>query len=577
VSTPIEEIKDKIDIVDFIKSYIPLKPAGRNFKALCPFHKEKTPSFIISPDRQIWHCFGCHRGGDIIKFLMEYENLEFYEALSILAEKAGVDLKKISPVEQKQFGVLYDIALKAKDFFKKNLLNSAEALNYLKSRGLKNETIQEFELGLSPSGFDELTRHFINLGYSVSDIEKSGLAFKNKSGLYIDRFRERIIFPIYNQFGKIVGFGGRILPWAKNIEETAKYINSPDSLIYNKSRIIYGLHKAKNFIKDAGFVVLVEGYMDFLMSYQDAIKNVVAVSGTSLTSDQLKILRRFSDEIVFCFDADSAGQDATERSIDQAISNDFNVKIVKLTEVKDPAELVLKSPGKLKILIKESQPIIDFYFDRFKISNIKNISNSEISHLKKNIRLVLTKINNLSNSVERNFWIKQLAEKTGLNEESLLEELEKISSEKKEEKIEEVDKKKTSFSRLETISQRLIALMLLEKNLQNSYKNFSDFFPDDYKKVFNNLTKNEKLENQKQEELANYILLNSSIEIEDENQENLEKEFNELVKELKKEYFKEQRESLARALKEAENQGDEEKVNLILSRFDELSKKEQNG
>jgi len=574
MATPIEEIKDKIDIVDFIKNYIPLKPAGRNFKAICPFHKETAPSFIVSPDKQIWHCFGCNRGGDVIKFLMEYENLEFYEALQILAEKAGIELKKIDLVEQKQIGILYDISEKAKEFFKKNLENSPEALAYLKNRGLKEETIKEFEIGLAPTGFDELTRYLVNLGYRIADIERSGLSFKNKEGLYVDRFRQRIVFPIYNHFSKVVAFGARILPWLKEADKLAKYINSPDSLIYNKSRILYGLHKTKNEIKNAGFALLVEGYLDFLMSYQDGVKNAVAVSGTALTFDQLRVLKRYTDQLIFCFDADSAGQNATERSIDQALSNDFNVKVLSLKDVKDPAELVLNSPGKLKNLIKEAKPIMNFYFDYYKISDASAISSSELSDFKKNLRSFLLKIKNLASPIERNFWLKQLSQKTGLEENSLLEELEKIST-KKEEK-EEVINQKVSFSRRELISQRLIVLMILDKNLQAEYQNLVEFFPEEYQKIFNHLTKNEKLENRKQEELANYILLKSSLGIENLEEEKIRNEFENLVKEIKIEYFKEQREILTKAIKEAEKNGDEDKINSILSQFDELSKKIQN-
>ncbi len=573
MSTPVEEIKDKIDIVDFIKGYISLKPAGRNFRAICPFHKEKTPSFVVSSERQIWHCFGCGKGGDAIKFLMEYENLEFYEALSILAEKAGVELKRISPAEQRQFGILYDISEKAKEFFKKTLENSSEAIAYLKSRGFKNEIIKEFELGLAPKGFDELTRHLINCGYSISDIERSGMSLKTKGNLYVDRFRERIMFPIYNQFGKTIGFGGRILPWINQVQ-LAKYINSPDSLIYNKSRTLYGFHKSKNHIKSAGFVLAVEGYMDFLMSYQDGVKNAVAVSGTALTSNQLKILRRYTDQIIFCFDTDSAGLDAAERSIDLALGSEFNVKILNLKDVKDPAELVQKSPGQLEKSLKEARPILDFYFDYYGISDFRVVSSIEIPAFKKSLNSILFKIKNLTSVVERSFWLKKLSKKTNIDENSLIEELEKIQN-KKETKEEMIDQK-IPFSRPDLISQRLIALMLIDKTLQDEYQNFKDFFSEDYQKIFNNLAKSEKLENKKQESLSSYILLNSSLGLENLDKEKVTKEFTSLVKEIKTAYFKKQRENLTEAIKKAEKMGDEGKLNSILSQFDELSKKIQN-
>ena len=210
--TPSEQIKEKLDIVEFIRSYIQIFPAGRNFKAVCPFHKEKTPSFIVSPERQTWHCFGaCSEGGDIFKFLMKYENLEFYEALKILAEKAGIEFKKISSFEQRQFDVLYDINDSARNFFKNNLRVNKEALEYLQSRGLREETIEEFELGFALPDFDKLTLYLLKSGFAVKDIERAGINFKTEKGSYVDRFRGRIMFPIFSHTGKNIGFSARIL------------------------------------------------------------------------------------------------------------------------------------------------------------------------------------------------------------------------------------------------------------------------------------------------------------------------------------------------------------------------------
>lgn len=572
--TPAEEIKDKIDIVDFIKGYITLKPAGRNFKANCPFHKETTPSFIVSPDKQIWHCFGCNKGGDVIKFLMEYDSLEFHEALGILAEKAGIELKRINPAEQKQIGILYDISEKAKEFFKKNLESSPEAIKYLQSRGLKNETIEEFEIGLSSNSFDELTKHLMKLGYSVNDIERSGLSTKSRGGTYVDKFRGRLIFPIYNHFGKVVAFGGRILPWADSTGELAKYINSPDSLIYNKSRILYGFHKTKNHIKDSGFAVLVEGYMDFLMSYQDGVKNVVAVSGTALTPDQLRGLRRHTDQLVFCFDNDSAGLNAAERSIDLALSSDFNVKISVLKDFKDPAEMVFNASGTLAKAVKDAQPIMEFYFDYYKLSDFRSVSGVEVSNFKKILRSILIKIKSLTSAVERSFWLKQLSKKIHIDENSLVEELERIQT-KKEDKG-ETSFAKPSFSRCELLSQRLIVLVLIDKTFQPEIETIFEFLPLDYQKIFNNLIKQKPLENKNQEDMAKYILLNSSLGLEELDKEKVKDEFETLIREIKIDFLKEKRGGLSQAIKDAEESGDEGKLTTILNQFDELSKKIQN-
>src|SRR3989344_2432393 len=426
--TPIEQIKEKLDIAEFVRSYISLHPAGKNFKALCPFHKEKTPSFIVSPERQTWHCFGaCSEGGDIFKFLMKYENLEFHEALKILAEKAGVELKRVSPADQKQFGVLYEINEAAKEFFEQNLKSSTEAKKYLTDRGLKTETIEEFELGLAPDKWDSLAIYLIKKGYSTADIERAGLIFKNERGNLIDRFRNRIMFPIYNNFGKTIGFSGRILPQFET-PETGKYVNSPETLIFNKSKILYGFHKTKNHIREKKITVAVEGQMDFLMAYQDGVKNAVAISGTALTADHLKVLKRLADEIIFCFDNDEAGLKAAERGIDLANQQDFGVKLLIIENYKDPEEIIQKSPGLLLKLLTEAKSAMEFYFDRyFKISNLKSqISKFDLGEFKKNIRIVLLKIKNLASAIEQAHWLKELSSRIGVKEDVLLEELSQL-------------------------------------------------------------------------------------------------------------------------------------------------------
>lgn len=418
-----QQIKEKLDIVEFIKSYIQLLPAGKNSKACCPFHKEKTPSFMVSPDRQSWYCFGgCNEGGDIIAFLMKYENLEFYEALQILAEKAGVDLKK-GPghaSEQRQYQVLYEINTAAKNFFKKNL--KADVLKYCNDRGLQQETIEEFELGFAVSASDQLLRHLLGLGFSAQEVERAGLSFRTERGTYWDRFRGRLIFPIHNSLGKIVGFTGRILPNAARpelVEGQAKYVNSPETPIFNKSKILYGLHKAKESIRDLKLAILVEGQMDFLMSYQSGIKNVVATSGTALTNDHLKLLSRLTDRLILSFDSDEAGQKAAERSIDMALANDLAVRILILPE-KDPAEVARQGPDAFKKLLTQSKTARDFYFDRY----LK--SGQDARQQKLNIRLVLAKVGNLSSNVDRAVWIKELSSKTGIDERTLLLEIDQL-------------------------------------------------------------------------------------------------------------------------------------------------------
>lgn len=429
-----QQIKDKLDIADFIRGYIPVLPAGKNFKALCPFHKEKTPSFMISPERQSWHCFGaCSEGGDVIKFLMKYENLEFYEALKILAERTGIELAR-SGADYRRYDVLYQINNEAKEFFKKNL--SPEALGYLSQRGLWPETIREFEIGLAPAGSDQLTRQLLQKGFRINEIEESGMAFRTERGTHWDRFRSRIMFPIYNGVGRVIGFTGRIVPPPEsdanlrihtndaNINTNiAKYVNSPETPIFNKSKILYGFHKSKNHIREAGAALLVEGQMDFLMAYQAGIKNVVASSGTALTGEQLRALRRLTDQLVLGMDQDEAGQKAAERGIDLALANDFSVSVVGLKD-KDPADLARDNPEELKKLVVKAQPVREFYFNRY----LKKDNDYDNDYDKKNrMRLILAKVKTLFSDIEKTLWLKELSSRTGIGESALVAEMEKVS------------------------------------------------------------------------------------------------------------------------------------------------------
>ncbi|MEK7555467.1 MAG: DNA primase [Patescibacteria group bacterium] len=583
MSTPIEQIKEKLDIVDFIRSYIPLHPSGKNFKALCPFHKEKTPSFMVSPERQTWHCFGsCAEGGDIFKFIMKHDNLEFYEALKVLAEKAGIELKRLSPADQKQFGILYDINKVAKEFFINQLAEPAnkDALEYLKSRGLKKETIDEFEIGFTPNKYETLSLYLINLGYSAPDIERSGLVFKNERGNYTDRFRGRIMFPLNNSFGKTVGFSGRILPQYETTE-VGKYINSPETPIFNKSKIIYGFDKTKKNIKEENSALLVEGQMDFLMCYQDGVKNIIAVSGTALTPEHLKTLQRMTDQLILSFDNDEAGFKAAERSIDLAGAMDLNVKILTLKDYKDPAEAVQRKPGLLLGLINKTKPAMEFYFERYLGESSKSNpptggqnSKFDLSEFKKNLRIVLGKIKNLASSIEKSHWLKNLSLKTGIEEKALTEEMEQLkiipNSQFLISKQTLNSKSYILNSRIELIAQRLVTLTVEKKKFQKEIKEYFEYLPLDYQIIYKSLINKSHINEKRLSDSAELISLHSGFEPQDE--EKTEKEFYELLKHLKFEFMKEKKQSLAKLIKEAEIAGDENKLKKALKEFDEISK-----
>jgi DNA primase len=559
--TPSELIKEKLDVVEFLKGYLPLTPAGKNFKALCPFHKEKTPSFMVSPERQTWHCFGCNLGGDIFAFLMRYENLEFGEALRILAEKAGIELKRVSPAEYKYVGLLYDLNEAAKKFFQKRLEESLIAKKYLAERGLKKETIEEFEIGFAPNEPDTLTIHFLNAGNSPDDLLRAGLSFKTERGMQLDRFRGRIMFPIHNHVGKVVGFTGRILPQLETAE-IGKYVNSPETPIFQKSKLLYGFFKTKNFIREAGSAFLVEGQMDFLMSWQAGVKNVIASSGTALTPDHLRVLRRLTDQLVLSFDSDAAGSEAGERAIDLAEANDFNVQVAAFAGYKDPAEAVQADPGSAAKAIQNAKPAPEFYFDKYLSKGGAERHGREYL---KNLRAVLGKIKTIASPVERSFWFKELSRRVGVEEKTLIEEAEKLEGKKigsRQIAAEAAEGLEQKFSRRELLGQRLLSAAVARNDFA-ILDGLASCLGASCQRIYEILKKGErKATNPAEDELINLIVLRGESLI--------DSEIEELKSYLKREYCKDRRRELTALVREAEASGDEIKLQSALEEVNNL-------
>ena len=410
----VSKIKDRMGVVDVVSGYLKLQKAGANFKTPCPFHNEKTPSFFISPERQIWHCFGCQKGGDIFTFVQEMEGVEFPEALRILATKAGIELEEFNSALKDSKDQLYQICEASARFFEKQLGNSnigKLAFDYLKDRGLEGTTIAKFRLGFAPNTWDALSGYLRNSGFTEKEIVDAGVVLKRRddSGIY-DRFRSRITFPIADANGRIVGFTGRIFAESSEAlakeESQAKYINTPQTPIYDKSRILYGLDLSRSDIRKKDKCLLVEGNMDAIMSYQVGVSNVVASSGTALTPMHLGILKRFTANLDFCFDTDSAGAVATKRGIGMALNHDFNVKVVSLNdpECKDPADYVKKYGKKWTEAVASAKPVVEFYFDKAR----KNY-HPESAESKKGVILTMAPfIKRLSSRVERSHWVNQL-------------------------------------------------------------------------------------------------------------------------------------------------------------------------
>ena len=407
--TDVEQIKERLDVAEVVGSYIQLKPAGRNLKAPCPFHNEKTGSFMVSPEKGIWHCFGCGEGGDIFKFVMKYEGIEFRDALDKLARQAGVSLKPRSSEDaklKKQQEELLRVMELATQYYQASLVKNPTALEYaIKKRKFTKQTLKDFQVGYAPDDWNALTNFLTKKGISQTLLKQAGLVGQKqgKSTVY-DMFRGRLLFPICNDSGQSVGFAGRVL----DPEQEPKYLNSPQTPLYDKSRVIFGLHLAKQAIRKEDEVVLVEGNIDVVSSHQAGVRQVVAVSGTALTAEQLKVLSRSTRNLKLCFDGDAAGLKATERAIELSQKLPINLSVVELPEGSDPDDMA-QQPEEWRGIIAKSKPAMDYLLDR--LAREYDLSSAEgkrrySDHLVASIR-------RLADPVEQDHYIKRLADKLG--------------------------------------------------------------------------------------------------------------------------------------------------------------------
>lgn len=422
MSDSVSEIKSRLPIENLVAEYVSLKRIGKSMKGLCPFHSEKTPSFIISPDKGIAYCFGCHKGGDIFRFLMEIENIDFNEALKLLAEKTGVELEKSSGknfVRKGEKEILIDIHEDVAEFYQQNLWSESgkNTLEYLRGRGLNDETIKQFRLGLAPDSFDQTNLFLLKKGYTHAQILQSGLALAKDTTInkIYDRFRGRLMFPVEDSLGRVVGFGGRALL----ADQQPKYLNSPETPIYQKNQLLYGFYQSKPTIKSLKQVIIVEGYMDFLAAFQDGVKNVVAVNGTALTKRHLVQLKPYLEELVFSFDMDNAGKEAARRSFEITQDFDFLVKILILPSGKDIADFVKENPGELRSLVAKIELFTDYHYqDLFKRYNKESLGD------KRKILLEFSAlIGKLKSSVERDSYVRRLAAELNVPEVQIYDEL----------------------------------------------------------------------------------------------------------------------------------------------------------
>jgi DNA primase len=461
----LDEVRDAANIVSVISEYVSLKKRGRNYLARCPFHNEKTPSFNVNEEKQIFMCFGCGVGGDVFKFIMQAEHLSFPEAVRFLAERRGIRLPEPAAEPLKTPGsnaeILRKIMAEAAVMYHRALLDAKEAqpaLKYLQGRGITRETIDRFQLGYSPPGGEFLLQYLKSRGYAVEALEDCGLARRSEDGTRLyDAFRGRIMFPITDIQGRPIAFGARAMD-----DRPPKYLNSPETRLYNKSRQLYGLSFSKEAIKGQDRAILVEGYMDFIIPFQYGVQNVVASLGTSLTTQQVDLLGRYAREVVVSYDPDSAGIAATQRSLDLFLEGDFRVKVLRLPQGQDPDIFVREAgPDEYQKRARESVPYLEFVFE----AAIQ--SQGSLDDPKKKVQVmnaILPYLARLPNAVERSHYVFQFARKLGIEDQQLLAETKKAAQQKRTRISEGAVESATSMKFAE---KRLLQLLLSNADLQN--------------------------------------------------------------------------------------------------------------
>jgi DNA primase len=370
-----EQIRAASDIVDVIGAYLPLKKNGANFTALCPFHKEKSPSFNVNPHKQIFHCFGCHKGGDVFTFVKEYENIGFMDAVRRLAERAKIPLEFENTPGAQESRHLKDQLLGIHDQLATRWQNclanesaGQPARDYLAKRGVSADAIKLFRIGAAPELWDDTVNWAKSKGYEFELVEKAGLIIrKEETGNYYDRFRGRLMFPICDEQGRVVGFSGRIL---SGDEKTAKYVNSPETPIFTKSKIFFGLDKSKRAILDAGFAIICEGQLDLIACFTNGVQNIVAPQGTAFTEQHARILKRYANEVVLCFDSDNAGQNAAVRALDHLLASGLAVRVAVMPSPHDPDSFIKANGGeKFRELVENAEGFFDYYLNRLCATN----------------------------------------------------------------------------------------------------------------------------------------------------------------------------------------------------------------
>ena len=594
---PSDEIKQKLDIVDFIREYIPVKAVGANFQALCPFHGEKTPSLVISPEKQIWHCFGCGKGGDVFSFLMEMEGLGFSEAVRQLAPKVGVTLRNDNPETYSKRNRLLDmVALSVKYYH--HVLNSKmgeKSVEYLKKRGITQEIIDEWQIGYSPDSWDSLlnflsARPLEGKKFLASEMLEAGLVIKKEGAAnrYYDRFRDRIMFPVYDVTGNPIAYSARINPAVVN-DKVGKYINSPQNPIYDKSRVLFGLDKAKNYIKSEDLAIVVEGQMDVIACHQFGFKNAVASSGTALTTEQVTLLKRYTNNIALCFDADAAGQLAADRGIKEAMAQEMNIRVIIIPSGKDPDDALRQDRSSFELAVKEAKPMMEYYFNKV----TAGLDLSAVETKKDVAKKMLAMIAKLANKIEAAHWLKVTSQALETDENALRESLPK---ETVREVVAPVKAPQVAIkTREEQLSELLLAIIIrfpdfiayvisklelswLENEaIRSFYKNLIIYYNKNNALDYSGFRENLAVETSEAADILDRLILLGEKDFYSYEAKNVREEIIKIIIELKKYYLQKQIFAAQKAMAEAEKNGEVDKINKILEELKVLTDSQRNN
>lgn len=576
----VEEIKARLSVDDVIGEYVELKRAGRNFKGLSPFTNERTPSLMVSPEKQIWHDFSSGRGGNIFSFVMEVEGLDFKGALELLARKAGIDLSQYGrgnqDYQKKKDQVLEALELTTK-YYQQTLLKNEEALKYLiQKRKFTKQVISRFRLGYAPNNPQALSDFLTKRGVKTEVMKAAGLISQNYRG-YSDMFRGRLMVPLSDPQGLTIGFTGRVM------DDSAgpKYINTPQTLVYDKSRHVFGLNLAKDAIRRAGFAVIVEGNLDVIASHQAGINNVVATAGTALTTYQLKALERFATDIRLCFDQDRAGIDAAERAI--AIAQGINVQlsIITILEGKDPDELIKKDPQLWEESIKQPLYAVDWLIEKYKQQlDIKSaVGKKEFTNI------LFKTINQLEDEVEREHYLNKLANITSVSEESIKAKFSHLGRSKdktyKKPKLKESQLKQVDDYQYEDMLLSLIVYYPITRRLLSTEGSKLFFHKPERQQIYEFLENNPQASFSQQipddlkdiEDYVKILILKAEALYSKFDANERLRELNVLMNKILKNNQKERIDKLTEEIKKAEEEGDEEALGSLLERFNQIIRK----